>query len=57
MTFIPSTILASLAFSFGKIIFDIPNLASSIHIGKTPLILLTFPSKDNSPIKTQSFIG
>ena len=30
-------------------IFDIPNLASSIHIGKTPFTLFTFPSKESSP--------
>ena len=44
------TLAASFALALGSITVLIPNSFASIHIGNTPFILLTFPSKETSPI-------
>ena len=43
--------LASNAFYFGTITFFIHKFLPSMHIGRIPFTLFTFPSNDNSPIK------
>ena len=51
----PSTIAASLEFFLDNIILFIPNFFASIHIGNTPFIFSTLPSKESSPTKNAFF--
>ena len=48
-TFIPPTTAPSLAFPLGTITISIPASLAAIHIGSTPLIRFTLPSKPSSP--------
>ena len=54
ITVSPETTPASFALASGSIIFLIPSLLASIHIGRIPLTLLSLPSRESSPTKIVS---